>query len=469
MATRRDAWPMTTIAAMAEATAATRNRTVDLLRAAALLVVVLGHWLLAVVDYAGPGKAGLVRANLLAVQPATQWLTLALQVMPLFFVVGGFSHAASLASANRRGVPYAAWLRGRTVRLLRPVAALLAVWVPLMIGLTALGPRLGLDEDLLRLGGLQVVVPLWFLAVYLGVVALAPVMLRLHGRWGARVPLALGAAALSVDVIVYGLGWTAPGWANFAFVWLALHQLGFAWHDGRLRRRRWLPLALAAAGLAALLGLVLAAGYPLSMVGADDGGRSNTMPPSFALVALGVWQLGIVLLAEARLRRWLERPRVWRAVVAANTVAMTLYLWHLTALTLVVLAAYLTGAWPDVTPAGGAWWALRPLWLALLCAAVTPFVVWFAPVERAAAAAARLRASATTRRRDAVVALAGTLAAAGAIALLVTGGLYAPGTAVAVTPLALLVTGMVALGAVRLPSPGSATVGDHERAAHDSQ
>lgn len=40
--------------------------------------------------------------------------------------------------------------------------------------------------------------PLWFLGVYLGLVALAPVMWRLHGRFGARVPtVALAAHAVA--------------------------------------------------------------------------------------------------------------------------------------------------------------------------------------------------------------------------------------------------------------------------------
>lgn len=80
---------------LAGATPATRDRYVDLLRVASLGAVVLGHWLMAAVTPDGVG-------NLLAVVPALQPLTWLLQVMPVFFFVGGFSHALSYRSLLRK-------------------------------------------------------------------------------------------------------------------------------------------------------------------------------------------------------------------------------------------------------------------------------------------------------------------------------------------------------------------------------
>ena len=69
-----------------------RNRYVDFLRALSIMAVVSGHWLVAApvigVDGAVAGK------NLLGVLPWTQWLTWGFQVMPLFFLVGGYSNGA---------------------------------------------------------------------------------------------------------------------------------------------------------------------------------------------------------------------------------------------------------------------------------------------------------------------------------------------------------------------------------------
>ncbi|GIU93155.1 MAG: hypothetical protein KatS3mg011_2061 [Acidimicrobiia bacterium] len=106
-----------------------RNRYIDFLRAAAILMVVIGHWLVAApyVDSDGVLTAG----HLLADLPWTRWLTWLFQVMPVFFLVGGYANAASWHSAHPG--PYGHWLQRRVIRLLRPVAPLMVFWSALVI------------------------------------------------------------------------------------------------------------------------------------------------------------------------------------------------------------------------------------------------------------------------------------------------------------------------------------------------
>src|SRR5689334_7562640 len=94
---------------IAAATPVARDRYVDFLRVASLATVVLGHWLMAAVTTGADG--GVEVGNLLAVRPALQPLTWVLQIMPVFFFVGGFSHALSHRSVVRSGGGYAAFLR----------------------------------------------------------------------------------------------------------------------------------------------------------------------------------------------------------------------------------------------------------------------------------------------------------------------------------------------------------------------
>ena len=89
---------------MAEATPPERNRYVDFLRAVSILMVVTGHWLVATVWY---HDGTLTPGDLLELRPRTQWMTWIFQVMPIFFIVGGYANAVSLESAHRRGVGYA--------------------------------------------------------------------------------------------------------------------------------------------------------------------------------------------------------------------------------------------------------------------------------------------------------------------------------------------------------------------------
>lgn len=356
--------------AMAAATPPERDRVVDLVRVAAVGVVVVGHWLLAAVTWDGDGLHG---TNLLASAPWTHWLTWAFQVMPLVFVAGGAANSASWVSARRRGTPYGDWLEGRLTRLVRPAAALVGTWT---LGLAA-AHALGASDEVLGAAARLVAMPLWFLAVYVPVVATTPVALAAHRRWGLRTTAVLLVAVAVTDVAVLrGHDWA--GWTAYAWVWLLAHELGFWWRDTRLGARA--SAGLAATGLAALVALTTVGGYPTSMVGVP-GERTNTSPPSLALVALAVTHFGLLALARPHLERWLERPAVWRRVVAGNGLVMTAYLWHMTALAAGVVALMATGWFPQDDPGSGAWWAWRPVWIAALATILVPLLLLWAPVE----------------------------------------------------------------------------------------
>ncbi|MFF7924841.1 acyltransferase [Streptomyces mirabilis] len=351
--------------ALAEATPASRDKYVDLLRVASLGTVVLGHWLMAAVSVRGDGRAEV--GNLLAVEPRLQLLTWALQVMPVFFFVGGFSHALSYRSLRRKAgenrengengedggaALYSVFLRARLQRLLRPTVVFIGVWGALALALQLAGKEGGLLDVSLRL----VAQPLWFIGIYLAMVAFTPPLLRLHERYGWGAFGGLAAAAGLVDVLRFGFGVPYVEFLNFAFVWLAVHQLGFLRADGKLRR----PYLLAGAGLAGAVLLVAYGPYPLSMVGMPGEKISNMAPPTFALLCHGLWLVGGVESLRGPARRWLRRPRVWRAVVAANGVSMTAFLWHLTAM-LGVYGALLALGVRLPEPATGVWWAQVPV------------------------------------------------------------------------------------------------------------
>ena len=65
----------------------------------------------------------------------THPLTWVFQVMPIFFLVGGYSNALSWRSARRRGEGYASWLRTRLRRLGIPLLPLLLTWGYLALAL----------------------------------------------------------------------------------------------------------------------------------------------------------------------------------------------------------------------------------------------------------------------------------------------------------------------------------------------
>ncbi|MEM6514366.1 MAG: acyltransferase family protein, partial [Pseudomonadota bacterium] len=166
-----------TAVSMAEQTPADRNRYVDFLRAVSILVVIMGHWLIATAWWV---DGELVTGHLVAAQPELQWLTWIFQVMPIFFIVGGYANAVSLESADRKGTTYAQWLNARINRLLTPLLVLLVAWAVISFGLQFAGVTDATVQYLSR----SALVPTWFLAIYTMVVILAPAAYRLWQKLG---------------------------------------------------------------------------------------------------------------------------------------------------------------------------------------------------------------------------------------------------------------------------------------------
>jgi peptidoglycan/LPS O-acetylase OafA/YrhL len=363
--------------AMAEAAPPERNRYVDFLRAFSILAVVVGHWLVA----APYMKDGAVEGgHLLGILPWTQWLTWGFQVMPLFFLVGGFSNGLSWAATRRKGGHFTAWFAARIRRLINPVLPLLLIWALV----TLFGTQAGIDRAVVKMAAQLALVPVWFLAVYLIVTALTPWSHAAWRRFGFASFFALVAAAIAVDVATLTFGIPYVNFLNFVFVWVAIHELGYAWHDGRLGA----PLLWAVVGLGAL-GLLVGLGpYPVAMIGVPGAELSNSMPPTLALLALGIAQTGLALTLEKPARRMLDSITTWTAVVLVNGMIMTVYLWHLTAFVLVMVAAWMLGGIGlYVQPGSTEWWLARPIWFALYIILLFPFILLFARYESGGKAA----------------------------------------------------------------------------------
>ena len=135
---------------------ASRDTGVDFLRALCVLGVVLLHAIMVGVTV---GESGPVFDN---ASDETAWiapLSWFLQVMPLFFVIGGFSGLLAYQRMRQRGGTAIGFVAGRVHRLLRPAILTIAV-----IGLAlALLTVSGVPADLIATAGFRYGQPLWFL------------------------------------------------------------------------------------------------------------------------------------------------------------------------------------------------------------------------------------------------------------------------------------------------------------------
>ena len=338
-----------------------RDRYVDFLRGASILMVVLGHWLISVVvvsDGVVSGTAAL--ASVHGLQLAT-WV---FQVMPVFFFVGGFSNLLVIKRESERGGTYGEYLTRRMSRLLRPTMLFVVIWIVA----TALLEHTSVKPASVRFVAELAAQPLWFLAVYVLIVALAPPMVALHRRWPVVPFVVLPALVIGLDVLNLGQGLAAVAMGNYVFVFLFAQQLGFLYGDGWLvaRSKRFL-LGASAAAFGTLVLLTDLGPYPVSMVGVPGATVSNMSPPTLCILVLTIGQVGLLMVLRTPMNRWLQRKRLWTATVLVNARIMTVFLWHLTALLLVGSAAILLGV-PLYEGGTAGWWAGRPVWI--LCSAV---------------------------------------------------------------------------------------------------
>ncbi|WP_428954906.1 acyltransferase family protein [Streptomyces sp. cg35] len=345
-------------------TPAHRDRAVDGLRALALLAVPTGHWLLG--GFTLDSQGALHNASPLSSFGFFAPLSWILQMLGVFFLVGGYASSLSYRRARERGTSTACWLRGRLARLGRPVLGVTAVWAVMLAVLYAVG----VPETTLRTGSTLVIQPLWFVGVYTVITALTPWCIRVARRLGAWSAAPLLGSVAAVDFLRYGpFAAAMPSWLSLLNLlpgWMFAYQLGVCWGEKRLGRRgAWFLLV---GGTALFAALLLVFHYPTSMVGVPGESRTNSHPPSLLVLALAAAQSGAAILLRDRIGRLLRRrPTLWAPVVVINLSAMTILCWHQTALLAAAVPASFAGAIPGLTtgPDTLIWIAARLAWLPL--------------------------------------------------------------------------------------------------------
>lgn len=369
-----------------------RDAAVDLVRAACLVAVVAVHALMVGVSVQS-GET--VLENALESWSGFTVFSWFAQMMPLFFIAGGFASATHYRGLRSRGVTPAGYVAARLGRLL-PVPLLAATATTLTLAALSVT---GVAPETVATAGWRISQPLWFLGVYVLCSALVPAMLTLHER-APRLALALlGAAIVFVDVARAATGVEAVGFANLLFVWLFVQQLGFLLADGVVVEPR-VAVAAAAGGVAwVALGL-----SPANLFAALN-------PPTAALALLGVVHAALFVALRPRLDRIATLPAVQRATKAINARSMTIYSWHMPATVLLagalLLASQAAGAGQGLPlPLTGEWWLSRPAWLAAVALVVGATVAVAARLEARVLPHLRL-AAAPSRARTALAATGG--------------------------------------------------------------
>lgn len=346
--------------AQGEAVPTDRDPFVDFVRGASLVVVVLWHWVFTVVIWRPDGPHASNPIGFTSGMYLATWL---LQVMPLFFFVGGWAHTVALArfQADGRGSVWRFSVR-RLVSLGRPALALAVAWW--VVGALVAA---ALDVEWTGRAVILILSPLWFLVIYALLVALLPLATWLHRRFDVLVLVWGAGLAALIDVGRFRYGWDALGWLNMVVVWGLCHQLGF-FYDRLARASRQVYWSMLFGGLFTLSALVFSGLYPGSMVGVPGDRLSNMAPPTVCIAALLVLQVGVAMLVRPWVTGRLHTRHRWQwANAGMSRVSLPLYLFHSTGMAVWVALIYnavgynrALGMVPDVD-IDAVWWLSRPL------------------------------------------------------------------------------------------------------------
>jgi peptidoglycan/LPS O-acetylase OafA/YrhL len=338
------------VAPTTSTTPATRDRFVDLLRAGSLLVVVAWHWVFTVVVWKADGPHA---SNPLGTTRGLWLVTWLLQVMPVFFWVGGFVHATTY----ERATSYRAFLRKRLGRLVVPAAIAIAAVTTMGVVAARVFPGAPVARSVVL-----VLSPLWFLGVYVLLVMATPVAAWAHRRYGEVALVALAGLAVTADLLRFRFGVPFASVLAWVAVWGFAHQLGFDYErlTAAPRRVAW---CLVLGGLFALVALTNMGQYPRSMVGVPGEAISNMAPPTVCIVALCLLQVGVALLVRPAAVALLERPAASRVVGWVSANSMPLYLWHGVGFAFAYALVRVSGVVDVPSATTPSWWVQRPLWV----------------------------------------------------------------------------------------------------------
>ncbi|WP_418002779.1 acyltransferase family protein [Mycobacterium sp. PDNC021] len=350
-----------------DSTAPDRDRSIDVARLGALIVVIFGHCALLLATITADG---IQIGNTLGAVPRLQPATWVLQVMPLFFFAG----AAAGVYSWQDGTPWGTWLFTRAQRLCRPALWYLAAWTVALVGV-----RFTMGAESAAALGNESVALLWFLGTYLIVLAFVPALARLRSaRSATLVVVALMAIAALGDWARISTHTLEAGAANLVVVWLIPMVIGAAYAHRLVAPRT--ALLVAAATLAAQVLVARYGPYEVSLVVTGTERMSNVTPPTLLLALQCIWMSCLFIACAGGVRRWAQRPRIWYLIVVGNSGAMTLYLWHIAAIAIATFGLHAVGL-DAYDPAAPYFWrniAIRALVFAVV---MTVMFLLLSPLE----------------------------------------------------------------------------------------
>ena len=172
--------------------------------------------------------------------------------------------------------------------------------------------------------------PLWLVSIYLVMVLFAPLTIFLHKKYPYATVLILLTTTVLVDNIEFSLNFSYIKLFNYLFFWIAIHQLGYFYADGKIQEVNvnvFRYLTVFSYGY--LFYQISVSNKYLSLASYRLSSLNNEDPPTTLYLVASIGLISLAFTLKNLIDKMLSNQKIWLLISHIHANIYTIYLWHL--------------------------------------------------------------------------------------------------------------------------------------------
>ena len=171
--------------------------------------------------------------------------------------------------------------------------------------------------------------PLWLVSIYLVVVLFCPLTIYLHKKNPYLTMSFLIFILVLIDNIDFSISLSYIKLLNYLIFWLAIHQLGYFYADGKIFTYKKSFFAVATIlSYSYLLYLHISTEQYLSVSNYRLLSFSNEDPPTTIYLVASLGMISFFLIFRDQIESFMKLPFVWHSFSVVHANIYTIFLWH---------------------------------------------------------------------------------------------------------------------------------------------
>ena len=172
--------------------------------------------------------------------------------------------------------------------------------------------------------------PLWLVSIYLVMVLFAPLTIFLHKKYPYATVLILFTMTVLVDNIEFSLNFSYIKLFNYLFFWIAIHQLGYFYADGKIQEVNLNVFRyLTVFSYGYLFYQISVSNKYLSLASYRLTSLNNEDPPTTLYLVASIGLISLALTLKNLIDKMLSNQKIWLLISHIHANIYTIYLWHL--------------------------------------------------------------------------------------------------------------------------------------------